>query len=214
MPPETDGDAAATSQAPAPTTPNVGDSAPAVETIGGNLSQDEVNRVVAQRVAEAQRIERKRILEQAGVPTLEALKDTLKAQRDAEESAKSDLERALTSARQEMEAAAAERQQLAKDRHDLIVQRTLAATGASGDLEKIARLVDVEIGADTAAVTAAVEQAKTDFPALFGAATATPAPSEPHGGGAPSRPSSSPDAKARGEARAELYNKGGRVSSF
>lgn len=212
MPPEADGDGAATaSQTTVPTTPNVGDSAPASDPIGANLSQEEVNRVVAQRVAEAQRIERKRILERAGVPTLEALEGTLKAQRDAEEAAKSDLDRALSSARQEMEAAAAERQQLARDRHDLIVERTLAASGASGELAKIARLVEVEVGADPAAVTAAVEAAKAAFPSLFGAASATPAPSQPAGGGPPSRPSSSPDALTLGAEKAKLYEQGQRT---
>jgi len=184
-------------------TPSVGDSAPAPS---GPLTQEQVDRIVQARVAEAQRAERRKVLDEAGVPTLDELRSTLKAAKEAKDANRSELDKALAEARAEIEAARIAREDADKDRHALTVERALAAAGASDNLEDIAKLVNVEPGATAEEVLAAVELTKTKFASLFGRPTATPPSSEPSGGGPSLRPSTSPDAEARGRERADKLN--------
>lgn len=206
---ETEGGDATTSAAPSePSAPP-----PAPTTA---FTQDDVSRVASTEHAKGSREGRKALMDELGVPSVDALKALLKAQKDAELAAMSEAERLKAEAAEAKQAANAERAALVNERHSLNVERALQAAGARGDLARVSKLIDVEVGADAAAVQAAVEATKADptFAALFGAATATPAPSEPSGGGPSSRPSTSPDAIARGLARAQLVNEGKRISSY
>lgn len=184
-------------------TPSVGDSAPAPS---GPLTQEQVDRIVQARVAEAQRAERRKVLDEAGVPTLDELRSTLKAAKEAKDANRSELDKALAEARAEIDAARLERESALKDRHALNVERALAVAGAQDNLADIAKLVDVEPGATADEVAAAVELTKLKFAPLFGRPTATPPSSEPSGGGPSLRPSTSPDAEARGRERAQQLN--------
>jgi hypothetical protein len=195
-------------QTTAPTPPP----APPPTTI--TLTQDDLDSKMGQRAEQAKRTERKALLESLGFSSLKDAEDLVKAHREAQDAQRTDTERAIARAEEARLTAERERESLTAERHTLNVERALMAAGAQGDLARLARLVDVETGAELVDISAAVEAAKTEFPSLFGTATAAPAPSEPTGGGAPSRPSSSPDALARGQARAEQYNtQGGRIPS-
>ena len=199
-----DGEDAATASAETVAkTPSVGDSAPAPS---GTLTQDQFDRAVQARVAETERATRRKILEEAGVPTLEELRSTLKAAKEQKDANRSELDKALAEARAEIEAARVERESALKDRHALTVERALAAAGANDNLADLAKLVDVEPGATADEVAAAVELTKLKFAPLFGRPTATPPSSEPSGGGPSLRPSTSPDAEARGRERAQQLN--------
>jgi hypothetical protein len=200
---EPEGDDAA--QASSPPTPS-GTPAPPASPAIISLPQEELDRLLGQRVAETKRATTKGFLADLGVNSVDEAKALVKAHKEAELAAMTEADRLRAEA---AEAKATYEQQsaaLATERHSLSVERALAAAGAQGDLAKVSKLVDVEVGADATAVQAAVDATKTQFAALFGAATATPAPSEPSGGGAPSRPSPKPDALSRGEEKAKARN--------
>lgn len=199
-----DGEDAATASAETVAkTPSVGDSAPAPT---GTLTQDQFDRVLSARLAEKEREVRRKLLDEVGVGTLEEAKSTLKAAKDQKDANRSELDKALAEARAEIEAARIERESALKDRHALNVERALAAAGAGDNLSDIAKLVDVEPGATADEVAAAVELTKLKFSPLFGRPSATPPASEPSGGGPSLRPSTSPDAEARGKERAQQRN--------
>lgn len=200
---ESEGDdaAQASNAAPTPDGP-VQTTAPAIVS----LPQEEFDRLVVQRVADAKRATTKNFLTDLGVSSADEAKALIAAQKAAEDANRTETERAIARAAERETAAAAREAAAAAKEHSLNVAGALMAAGAKGDLAKLARLVDVEAGAEPSAVAAAVEAAKTDFPSLFGVQTAPFAPSEPTGGGAPSRPTPSPDALTRGEERAKARN--------
>jgi hypothetical protein len=191
--------------------PSIGDSAPAPKPDAA-IDQDTFNKVVSREKAQAASAERKRILEEAGVGSLDQLRATIKAYSEAQDAAKSEVQKAVEAANTEMEAARSERQAVARERHTLNVEKALAASGARDNLSDLAKLVDVEVGADPAAVEAAVEAVKTKFSALFG--YTTPPASEPSGGGPAARPSNAQDALSKGADRAKSYNDGTHVPNF
>jgi len=198
-----DGEDAATASAETVAkTPSVGDSAPAPTT----LTQDQFDRALQARIAETERATRRKLLDEVGVGTMEEAKSVLKAAKEAKDANRSELDKALAEARAEIEAARVERESALKDRHALTVERALAAAGANDNLADLAKLVDVEPGATADEVAEAVEATKTKFAPLFGRPTATPPSSEPSGGGPSLRPSTSPDAEAKGRERAERLN--------
>lgn len=174
--------------------------------------QAQVDRLILAEKASTERNRVKALLSDMGVDKLDDLKTIVQEYRDTKDAARTEVERALARANEETVAAQRERASIATERHSLNVERALMAAGAQGDPAKVARLVEVEVGADAEAVKAAVEAAKADFPSLFGAQTAPLASSEPTGGGAPSRPNHSPDAFAEGKKRAEARNPEGKRS--
>lgn len=179
-----------------------------------SLTQADLDARMVARAEQAKRNERQALLDSLGFKSLKEAEELVKAHREAQDAQRTETERAIARAEEARLAAEGQLAAIATERHTLNVERALMAAGAQGDLARLSRLVEVETGAESAEVNAAVEAAKAEFPSLFGAATATPAPSEPHGGGAPSRPSNSPDALTRGSERAQLYNEGKRISSF
>lgn len=211
MPPEADATASETSvEKP----PSVGDSPPAPKP--ADPDQERWEKIIQARVAETERSVRRKLLEDAGVGTLEELKSTLKAAKDASDKNKSELERAIAEARAETEAARLEREAAARERHAVRVERALAAAGAGEHAPDLAKLVDVEHDAEYSEVEGAVELLKQRLAPLFGRPTVTPSASEPSGGGPSLRPSNSPDAESLGRQRAERLNEqqAGRRPSF
>lgn len=199
--PEDDGQATASAETVAKT-PSVGDSAPAP----GTLTQEQFDRALQARIAETERATRRKILDEVGVGTMDEAKSVLKAAKEAKDANRSELDKALAEARAEIEAARLERQSALMDRHALNVERALAVAGAHDNLADLAKLVNVEPGATAEEVAEAVEQTKLKFAPLFGRPSATPPSSEPSGGGPSLRPSTSPDAEARGRERAQQLN--------
>lgn len=125
----------------------------------------------------------RKALEQLGVDPdkvkPEDLKDTLARARKAEEDAKTEAQREKDAAAQEKTAAQREKDAAALERHTAAVERYLVRAGvgagetddakAAKAIERAARLVDVELGAEPEKIQAAVAELKTDMPALFGA---------------------------------------------
>jgi hypothetical protein len=206
----TEGGDAATSAA---TDSDTGTPAPPA-TVTTTFSQDDVSRVASTEHAKGSREGRKALLEELGFDKFDDLKTLVSTHKEAQRAAMTEAERLKAEAADAKAAADAERTALASERHTLNVERALQAAGAQGDISRLVRLVDVEVGSDAAAVQAAVESIKADatFAALFRPATAPLASSEPTGGGAPSRPTHSPDALTRGEERAKARNPEARRS--
>lgn len=184
---------------PAPTTP---------ATPGQTFTQEDVDRLIGQRTAEAQRQASRNLVKELGFEKVDDLKALVTAQRDAEKAQMTEAERLRTEAAEAKAATDTERQLLANERHSLSVERELTKAGAQGDTARLVRMVESEVGAEPKAVSEAVGKLKADFPALFGT-SALPS-SEPAGGGIPPRPTSTHDPLEAGRLKAEAYAKGQR----
>jgi hypothetical protein len=158
--------------------------------------------------AKGSREGRKALLQELGFEKFEDIQTLVATHKDAQLAAMTEAERMKAEAAEAVKAAKADRAAIAAERHSFSVERALMAAGAQGELARISKLVDVEVGADPEAIQAAVDALKADptLKVLFGAATATPAPSEPSGGGPSSRPSPRPDALSRGDEKAKARN--------
>lgn len=155
------------------------------------FTQDDLTRVAAREKSEGERAGRKALLESLGLPAdtkPEDLKARLDAQKQAEEAQKTAAERAKdeadareVAAKQREDAAAAERHAAAVERH---LVRAGVGAGETDDekvakaIERAAKLVEVEQGADATAIAVAVADLKKDMPALF-TATATASGDQP-----------------------------------
>ncbi len=149
------------------------------------FTQEQVTAIGAREKSEGRNAALREVSDQLGM-SVEDAKTFLAAAKAADDANKTEAQRALdaaTTARAEAETA---RSEAAADRHAARVERLLTTSGAA-NVAVAARALDVTVGADEAAVSAAIEQLKTDAPGLFGAA-----PSAPHTD--PSRPPATPPA--------------------
>jgi len=147
------------------------------------FTQDDVTRVAAREKSEGERAGRKALLEQLGLPAdtkpedLKARLDAITAAEDAQKTeatkAKDAAELAKRESDREKQTAAAERHQAAVERHLL---RAGVGGGESDDaklakaIDRASKLVEVEAGADSEKIAAAVADLKKDMPELFTAA--------------------------------------------
>lgn len=107
--------------------------------------------------------------------SLSEAKELVKKQKEQQDAEKSEAQKAREAAEQEKAAAATEREQAQRERHSLKVERALMVAGVEpAKVERIAKMVTVEVGAEDEAITEAVEEIKQEFPAVFGS-------SEPNG---------------------------------
>lgn len=174
------------------------------------FSQEEVTRMLTREKDQGEAAGLRKLEEQLqaefGVD-LDTAKKMLKASKDRQEAEKTEAQRAKEAADAEKAAAAKERQEAATERHSVKVERALLKAGADPEkIDRLGRLVDAEVGADEAAIVAAVEAVKTDFPTVFGASGgAGPTDGEAQGGRRP--PKATPEgAEDRGRARAKARN--------
>lgn len=151
------------------------------------FTQEDVDRIVGERIARAERDAKKAAQEdlsaKLGGASLDDLLAAHKAQADAENAAKSEAQRLRDEAAAEKAAAEAERAAAARELHDARLYRALTAAGVPDDAVGTIN-VPVEVGATVEDIKAAVEELKTKVPALFGAA---PAPKANPGDPAPKR---------------------------
>jgi hypothetical protein len=156
-----------------------------------SFDQDAVNRIAAREKAQGKAAAVAEIATQLGM-SVEDAKKVLEGHKAAEDAAKTEAQRQVDAAKAETNAAKDERAQVVAERHTLNVERALLLAGLpAGDddaaaklLGRAAKLVDVEPGADRAAIAAAVTTLKTELPALFTATAApggTPPPAPPKG---------------------------------
>lgn len=178
------------------------------------LSKAEVAEIVKGRVEETRKKTAADIAEQLGV-SVEDAKAIIAAHNAKAESEKSEAQKAREAADKEKAESETAKSEAAKERHATKVERHLlrALPKDLSDEEtdkraaKLARLIDVEVGADDAAIKTAVDGLKKDWPELFPAGDES---GKPKGGAPSSDPKGSPpkgkpneDAFARGQQRAK-----------
>jgi membrane protein involved in colicin uptake len=143
------------------------------------------------------------------MPVAEA-KKVLKAQEDARKAAMTEAERLAAEAAEEKTKATTATQAAAQTQHDAAVTIALVRAGVHPDkLEWAARLVGAPVGADAAAITAAIEAAKAAVPEVFAGTSSGPTPPPPGGQppppsnppGTPPPPKPTPDVKAKAAAK-------------
>lgn len=182
---------------------------------GGNgpgdktLTQEEVNRIVAEEKRKAARAKETELAEALGCTLAEA-KAIIEEKRTADEAAASDAERAQKRAETAEQKAVDKEAKLAVKERDLEVKSALLSAGVREDrVDAALRLVadDVEPGLDeddlrTDAAEAA-EKAKKDYPEFFGESTTRRTPDSDTGGGGNGRRGDEPkSAMDRGRERA------------
>lgn len=165
----------------------------------GTLTEAQFNERMRQRVNETKDATEKRIASDLGVP-LEEAKRLIAEAKKREDDEKSDAQREKEAAAAEKAAAEAAKGESARAQHSAKVEREILRhvnlkDEKGKDLDddvidakvaRIARLVDVEVGAEADAIKAAVKTLKDEEPSLFGAAASgkggTPPPTgDPQG---------------------------------
>jgi hypothetical protein len=192
--PTTPDPAAAPAAPPAPP-------APPPASAGAMFTQDQMTAVATREAEKAARAAHKALLDELGLANKDELKAAVKGHRDQQAANQTAAEKAAEAETRAAQAA----QQATAAAHGRVVDRALIAAGAPvASLDRVARLVDSEPGADPETVLAAVAALKTEFPALFSATSTPPPPSsEPAAGGPPPAPSPTTGLLAAGAARAQ-----------
>jgi hypothetical protein len=198
---------------PAPPAPPAADPPPA------GVPQSKVDEIVKERVGDTKRATEERIAKDLGVPLDEA-KRLIAAAKATEDEQKSEAQRAREAADAEKAEAERTKGESTLARHQANVERhilrNLSLTDAEGKplddeavdkkVGRIARLVDVEVGADADAIKAAVATLKGEEPLMFGTADAstggTPPPTGDPAGTPPAKPGAE-GAFERGKQRAK-----------
>lgn len=136
---------------------------------GKSFTQRQVNAVATREKREGKKAGKNELLKALGYATEEELKEAIEAKQEADakkpdpevdkERKKLDREKAETKA---------EREAAAKDRHAAKVERFLLKGGASlSKLERLSRLIDIEVGADDDEIEDAIDSLKEELPELF-----------------------------------------------
>lgn len=167
------------------------------------FDQTQVNAIAAREADQAARNARKKMLEDLGVDSADALKAILTAHRQQETANLTAQEQAAAAAA----TAAQETHARQAAEHGRQVDRALIAAGVPfGQLDRVGRLIAANPG-DSDALAAEITQLKTELPALFAlhpTPPSTPAPaSEPAAGGPPPASSVQTGLLARGAERAK-----------
>ncbi|MGY4844543.1 hypothetical protein ACW9PK_07245 [Kocuria sp. MNB10] len=171
------------------------------------FSQDELDRIVSREKDQAKRSVAKQLQEQLGVSIEEArtILDEARKRSDAE---KTEAQREREAAAKAKADADAERAEAVRDRHVLRLERNLLKAGVpDAALSRVARMVDVEVGADDVTLSDAITSLKDELPSLFEAKTADerkqPPSSDPKG--KPKQPSPDDDSLSKGAERAKKH---------
>lgn len=172
-------------------------------------TQDEMNRIAAKEKKEGRKAAEKSLLESLGVQDADEAKAVLEQFRTQQEEAKSEIQREKEAAQRATQLAETTTREAAHERHTNRVERFLIRANVPVErVDRVARLVDVEVGADDDAIDAAIESVQKDFPELFtgegGTSSRNGAPS-----GDPPRTSRPPKAR-KDDSLASGYERGQR----
>lgn len=170
------------------------------------MSQEQLDTLLANRVQQAQRSASTALLTELGFANKADAQTWVNQQREAAKAQMTEAERVRAEAEEKAQQATALQAQASESIRNLAVERALITTGA--DLAKAGQMVamvKVEPDADAAAITAAVEAFKTEWPALFGTPGKPPPSSEPANGGPPGSRSQGSTPAERGAERAKAY---------
>ena len=195
------------SDVPPPSDPPVNDDTPPPNpTTSKTVTSEEMARIAAREKEEGRRAAQRELAEQLGVSVEEA-KQIISNHRTAEEQNKTEAQREKEAAAAERAAAAQEKAAAAEERHRARIERSIMLAGVTDEkrIERISRLLDVEVGADPDAVSSAVATLKEEMPEIFGSTADGEAPKPPAGvpGGKPPKPQVKDDAFTRGRERAK-----------
>lgn len=168
------------------------------------FTQEEVNAFLARDRKDAKAAAAELVAKELGVSLADA-KTLIEQAKSREDAEKTDAQREREAAEAEKRAAVEEKTAAAQERHSLRVERALLVAGIQDEakIARLARLLDVEVGAEPQDIATGVEALKTEFPELFGA-SGEGGPPPPNGDpkGKPPKPASE-DAYARGLERAK-----------
>lgn len=139
------------------------------------FTQAEVNAMVQGRVGETKKSTEEAVSKQLGV-SIEEAKRIIGEHQKQTDADKTEAQRERDAATAERTQAEAEKVAAAKERHDAAVERALLRAlpkdledeDLDKKLSRVTRMLDVEVGADAAAITKAVADLKKDEPLLFG----------------------------------------------
>lgn len=142
---------------------------------GPRFTQDDLNRVGSREKKEGREAALKEFAAKLGIESLDEAAKIIKEHKDRQDQEKSEAQLAREAADKEKAEALKEKADANRERHEARVERHLLRAGVpegEGDtagvaLARVARMLDVEVGADAEAITEAVEELKKDFPALF-----------------------------------------------
>lgn len=182
------------------------------------FTQEELNRIAAREKQEGQRAAQQQVADDLGV-SLDEAKRIIQEHHSREEADKTEAQRAREQADREKAEAEREKQTTAAERHDARVERALLRAGVpdsdedEGKLDRVKRMVTVDVGAEYEDIKADVETIKKDFPQLF-ESTPSPgngrAPSGDPPGQPPRQKTGGEDPMKKGAARAKArFNRGG-----
>lgn len=145
------------------------------------FTQEELNRIAAREKAQGRAAAEKQLAEDLGV-TIEEAKAIITAHREQEEANKTEHQKAMEDAaerQRKADEAAATAQQTT---HEATVERLLVRAGANPDLlDRAARSMLLEVGADEATVNAEIDKLKNEVPSFFGGGKQPPPSSTPGG---------------------------------
>lgn len=166
------------------------------------FTQEELNRIAAREKAQGRAAAEKQLAEDLGVDIEEA-KAIITAHREQEEAQKTEHQKAMDAAAEKQRKAEEAAANAAKVTHDATIERMLVRAGANPDLlDRAARSMALEVGADEATVNAEIDKLKDEVPSFFGGGR-TPPPSSTPGGSPPSGGQKIKTAMERGAERAK-----------
>lgn len=135
---------------------------------GKKFTQRQVNAVATREKRDGIKAGRRKLLEEMGFATEEELKEAVQAKQDGQKKDDADTAAERKKLDKEKADAKSDREAAAKDKHDAKVERRMLRAGVQlKKLEKVARLIDVEVGAEPDEIDEAIEELKEDFPEFF-----------------------------------------------
>jgi len=167
------------------------------------FTQADLNRIAAREKDEGKRAAMAEVASKLGCTVEEAIElvKTARAKEDAEKSEAQKAKEAADRAAADAEKAKAE---AAREKHLARVERALIKAGVDEKkLDKVARMLDAEVGAEMDAIEAATKDLKKDFPELF---NGRKGPIDSDTGGGSPKPTIKDDDYSSGVERAKRYS--------
>lgn len=141
------------------------------------FSQADLNRLLAREKSDGKRVAMAEALSALGVKDIDEAKNIITTVKDAEQKNLSDAEKAKNEAIKAREDADKEKAEAAREKLSAMKERALVkAKVADEQISLVAKLVEVDDGADQDAVNVAVEDLKKTMPQLFEPANPDPKP--------------------------------------
>lgn len=170
---------------------------------GSTFTQEDLNRIAAREKDEGKRAALSEVAKTLGC-TVEEAADIIKRSKEADDAQKTEAQRAKEAAERAKAEADEEKAQAAREKHIVRVERALLKAGVpDAKIERVARMMDVEVGAEPEKLDEAAKALKKDFPELFATGSGGTNDSDPPG--SPPKPKIKDDKFNAGAERAKQY---------